>query len=269
MPIFASTELAARLERAECDLLSDGIDAMIRLGTVSDPFVQTIAGGLAVFAREDSPFNKLAGLGFADLPTEPELADIEHEFTSRGADLNIELSTLADPAIAPMLTARGYQLVGFESLLGHPLNPLHSPPPPPGTDIAPCTSEQLDLWVDTVVTGFLTPDTQGVASHEKLPREAIEPAIRDFASSRGFIPYLATRNDKPAAGAGLRIHNGIAQFCGSSTLPPHRRNGIQSALLARRLNDAAAAGCERLLSEDLGDGDVIRGVRIENPFRGI
>lgn len=32
---------------------------------------------------------------------------------------------------------------------------------------------------------------------------------------------------------------------------------------------AAAAGCERLLSEDLGDGDVIRGVRIENPFRGI
>lgn len=31
---------------------------------------------------------------------------------------------------------------------------------------------------------------------------------------------------------------------------------------------ASAAGCERLLTEDLGSGDVIRGVRIENPFAG-
>lgn len=29
---------------------------------------------------------------------------------------------------------------------------------------------------------------------------------------------------------------------------------------------AATAGCERLLSEDLGDGQVIGGVRVENPF---
>ncbi|MFT4028942.1 MAG: PIN domain-containing protein [Protaetiibacter sp.] len=32
---------------------------------------------------------------------------------------------------------------------------------------------------------------------------------------------------------------------------------------------AVAAGCDRILTEDLGDGDVIRGVRIENPFRSI
>ena len=30
---------------------------------------------------------------------------------------------------------------------------------------------------------------------------------------------------------------------------------------------AARGGCDRLLTEDLGDGRVIRGVRIENPFR--
>jgi len=32
---------------------------------------------------------------------------------------------------------------------------------------------------------------------------------------------------------------------------------------------AEAAGCERLLSEDLGDGQAIGGVRVENPFRGL
>ncbi len=31
---------------------------------------------------------------------------------------------------------------------------------------------------------------------------------------------------------------------------------------------AASAGCERLLTEDLNDGQVISGVRIENPFAG-
>lgn len=32
---------------------------------------------------------------------------------------------------------------------------------------------------------------------------------------------------------------------------------------------AVAAGCNRLLTEDLGDGAVVRGVRIENPFRDV
>lgn len=31
---------------------------------------------------------------------------------------------------------------------------------------------------------------------------------------------------------------------------------------------ARRAGCERVISEDLADGQTIRGVRIENPFRG-
>ncbi len=32
---------------------------------------------------------------------------------------------------------------------------------------------------------------------------------------------------------------------------------------------AHQAGCERVLTEDLSDGQVIRGVRIENPFRDL
>jgi len=32
---------------------------------------------------------------------------------------------------------------------------------------------------------------------------------------------------------------------------------------------AATARCDRILTEDLADGDTIAGVRIENPFRGI
>lgn len=45
-----------------------------------------------------------------------------------------------------------------------------------------------------------------------------------------------------------------------------RRNQLSfwDALIVRA---AAQAGCEILLSEDLNDGQVIEGVRVENPFR--
>ncbi|MEJ2340034.1 MAG: hypothetical protein P8Y15_14260 [Gemmatimonadales bacterium] len=42
----------------------------------------------------------------------------------------------------------------------------------------------------------------------------------------------------------MRLSGGIAQLCGAATLPEHRRRGVQTALLARRLADAAHAGCD-------------------------
>jgi GNAT superfamily N-acetyltransferase len=49
----------------------------------------------------------------------------------------------------------------------------------------------------------------------------------------------------PVGGGALRVaREGIAQFAGAATLPAHRRRGVQSALLAARLADAHAAGCE-------------------------
>jgi ribosomal protein S18 acetylase RimI-like enzyme len=40
------------------------------------------------------------------------------------------------------------------------------------------------------------------------------------------------------------VADGIAQMTGAATAPEHRRRGVQNALLAVRLRDAAAAGGE-------------------------
>jgi hypothetical protein len=40
------------------------------------------------------------------------------------------------------------------------------------------------------------------------------------------------------------VTDGIAQLTGAGTVPAHRRHGVQTALLAARLVDAAAAGCD-------------------------
>ena len=49
---------------------------------------------------------------------------------------------------------------------------------------------------------------------------------------------------EPAGAASMRLFEGVAQLTGAATLPEHRRRGVQSALLAARLADAAAARCD-------------------------
>ena len=45
-------------------------------------------------------------------------------------------------------------------------------------------------------------------------------------------------------GRSLRITDDVAQLTGAATAPEHRRRGVQTALLAARLADAADAGCD-------------------------
>jgi GNAT superfamily N-acetyltransferase len=79
--------------------------------------------------------------------------------------------------------------------------------------------------------------------HEEFPRDVYLRAERDAAAA-GVLRYAALRDGVLAGGAGLRLADGIAQFAGAGTAPAHRRRGIQTALLAARLADATAAGCD-------------------------
>ncbi len=42
----------------------------------------------------------------------------------------------------------------------------------------------------------------------------------------------------------MRVADGLAQLTGAATRPAHRRRGVQSALLAARLREAAEWGCD-------------------------
>ena len=65
---------------------------------------------------------------------------------------------------------------------------------------------------------------------------------------------LRTRLPGAAAGALFR-EAGIAALYGTATLPEFRRRGVQSALIARRLHEAALAGCEyAVVSTQPGSG---------------
>jgi GNAT superfamily N-acetyltransferase len=241
--LFCDIELAARIERAEAQLIALLGAATRRRTNSVDGFAIPVAGGLASFADQGSPYNKIVGLGFGGLPSAAALDEIEDAFAARGAPTQIELAHLADPEIGQLLTARSYRLESFENVLGCALQPGLDRTTPAGIEIRRSGDEELDAWIDVVVDAVAHPDTQGLAWHEEFPREIVENAERDSAAA-GLMRYAARHDGVLAGGASLRIDDGVAQLAGAGTAPAHRRRGIQSALLSHRLADAADAGCD-------------------------
>jgi len=248
--LFADIVLAARIERAECRLVAAGAAVVAQRHPECEVLVRPLRSGQAVLGLPGSPLNKLLGLGFEaplDAAGLEELAELERLGAARGLELSVEVSTLADPAVGEALGRRGYLLKGFENVLGRRLGPPGSERPAPlpaGMSIELVDAARFDLWVDTFITGMLAAETRGVPSHQQFERAALEPVLVDFASIGQMRNYLVRWEGRAAGGASVRFTDGVCQLCGASTLPEFRRRGIQAALLARRLGDAATAGCD-------------------------
>ena len=244
LPLFCDTGLAERIERVEAQLVAKGSKAAHHRPVDSAAFVIPVAGGVASFAEEGSPLNKVAGLGFGGVPPAAALDEIERAFTTRGAPVQVELAHLVDPAIGALLTDRGYRLTSFVNVLGLALKGEPERVTPPGVEVRPSGDDEFEPWLDVVVDGFAHPDTQGVPSHEEFPREVVARAMRDLTAVAGVMRYVALRDGVLAGGASFRVAEGVAQLTGAATVPAHRRRGVQTALLSARLADAAAAGCD-------------------------
>ena len=241
-PLFASTELAARVEGAEARLIADSTEAIVARGA-DQAITLPIAGGVASWAGPGSPLNKVAGVGFSGPLDGAELTQVERAFAERDTAVQIELSCLAEPSIPPMLSRRGYSLQGFENVLGRRL-PMDGAPAVGELEIEQAKSSEIEVWIDTVVTGFAHPDVQGVPSSESFPREALQQVFQDMAGTPGLRSYLVRRQGEIAGGGSMRLFDGVVTLCGAATLPQHRRRGVQSGLLDLRLHEAAKAGCD-------------------------
>lgn len=243
--VFASASLSNRIERAEAGSIAACARAAARRVPEAQLLIRPISGGVAVYVEPGAPFNKVAGAGFDGVPSEEVLDALERDFAGRHAPLQFEISTLADPALVRTLTKRGYELVGFENVLGLDPRAVEAPAIPRGVDVALADAGKASIWMDTVTTGFLTPDVfDGPASHEEFPRDVLERVYSDTIAAGGFERYLARLDGVVAGGASLRVQDGVAQLAGAATLPEHRRRGVQTALLRHRLAEAARRGCD-------------------------
>ena len=243
--------MAARIERGECEtVLAFAARAQARGG---DVMIHEIGGASAVFAGPGQPINKLAGLGFAAID-EDALAAVERAYDVRQAELRVELATLADPPAGILLTRRGYELAGYENVLGLSLTGgdlvselarASQADAAGGVVVSRVEDRDRRLWIETVADGFSHPDQfDGPPPTESFDRDQIVDVFMASSGAAGTALYLARRDGAIAGGGSIRISNALVQLSGAATLPAHRGRGVQSALLRARLLDAAAQGCD-------------------------
>jgi GNAT superfamily N-acetyltransferase len=242
--MFADSSLAARIDRAEMRLSMSIAETVARRDPSARVLVSQIAGGHAVFAGPGGPANKAIGIGFGAAIDEAALEAIEQQWRERGEPMRFELSTLADASLAPLLTARGYRLTGFENVSGRAIGEADTVPSlPAGVTIEDVPADDYREWLDTTLDAFGAPDGSA-PNEEQYPRELLQAVMADFVATPGFTRYLLRVDGMPAGEATMRLDDGMAQLCGAATLPAFRRRGIQSMLFRWRIALARDAGCD-------------------------
>ena len=235
-PLFCDAALAERIERVDVQLVTKASEAAHRRRPGGPGFLIPVAGGVASFAEEGSPFNKVAGLGFGGVPDAAALDEIERAFAACDAPVQVELPHLADPAIGACLSERGYRLESFENVLGRAIRRRAGARHAAGDQVRPSGDDEFDAWLAVQADAAAHPDTQGVPWHEEFPREVYLRAERDMAAA-GVRRYAAlwdgvlAGGGRPAPGRGRRaVHRG-----GHGTrVPPPRRPGRAARGPARR-----------------------------------
>lgn len=243
--------MAARIERGEAAVVREFAERARAGGR--DVLIHPIGGTAAVYGGPNEPFNKVAGLGFAPGVDDESLARLEAAYDARHAEIRVEQATLADPSVATLLTRRGYELIGYENVLGLELTgPLiddlsraRDDDARRGIAITRAGRDQLSLWIETAIDGFLVPDSfDGPPPTETFDRETLRAVYADYGTGDGAALYFAHRDGEVAGVGYARMAAGLLQLAGATTLLAHRRRGVQSALLRARLVAAAADGCD-------------------------
>ena len=231
--LFADLALARRLERAEALSNARFVEARARLFPESGAGWIAVAGAYAMFDGPSSPSTQTFGLGMFQAPTSADLDELEAFFRERGAPIFHEVSPLADAAVVPLLSERGYQPFEFTSVLYRPIDQagVKATTPTP-EDIAQASAEGV------------AQASRPASVRVRLIEKGEEEYGRVNLDTPGLRLFIADLDGQPIATGALNLSDGVAHLAGASTIPQGRKRGAQLALLDHRLRYAAAHGCD-------------------------
>ena len=230
--VFADALLAQRIEAAEA--------ANARGCSPRGASVLEVAGGCAIFTGADSPLTQAVGIGLNGAVSEAEIGALETFFRSRGAKATIDLCPLADPALLQALGRRGYRPIEFNNVLVRRLARSDIVLTP---RVRRALAGEDDLWSYTVGRGFF--------DQPELTTEEMDVGRAIFAMP-GAMCYLGVaETGASAGGAALAIRHGLATLFADSTIAQFRCHGLHRELIAARLNEAIAQGCDMATASTL------------------
>jgi GNAT superfamily N-acetyltransferase len=224
---FAGALLARRIEAAEA------ANARGCTAVYPEAAALEVAGGCAIFAGADSPLTNAVALGLNGPVSEDEISALENFFRCRGARVTVDLCPLADPGFLHALSQRGYRPTEFNNVLVKRLA---------GTEIAltprirRALPDEADLWSYTVGRGFF--------EQPQLTTEEMDVGRAIFAMPSAMCYLSVTEHGEAAGGAASAIYSGLATLFADSTIARFRNLGLHRELIAARLNEALAQGCD-------------------------
>ncbi|HEY4226897.1 MAG TPA: hypothetical protein VGM49_01055 [Candidatus Limnocylindrales bacterium] len=197
-------------------------------------------GGAVAFALtglDNAFFNRVVGLGIDQPATRADVARAAKWF--HGLSRTWSVMTVAETAkpseLADWAQAEGYFVSRSWPKLWRPLDgdlPIAS------TDIRllPIGREHVEAFERITVQAFDFPEQVGPLASGAIGRD-------------GWTHYLGFDGDTPVSTGATYVMGDVAWLGFGATLPTHRGRGAQSAMFARRLADARAAGCRLAITE--------------------
>ncbi|MGA2047503.1 MAG: GNAT family N-acetyltransferase [Terracidiphilus sp.] len=233
--IFSDLALSRRLEGAEAYACVQFAETRRRLFPESASTWMKVAGTTVVFDGIGAPTTQSFGLGLFEDLSEETLNEMEEFFKIRGAAVMHEVSPMAGAATLDLLCARNYRPFDVSNVL---YRPVESPANEQSADIVvrAVGPEEAQLWGGVSARGW---------THEHPELEPFVQQMGALCVARKQSPcFLAEVDGEPGAAGVLSLHDGVALFGGSATVPELRRRGLQAALLQERMRYAFEQGCD-------------------------
>ncbi len=175
--------------------------------------------------------NRVYGLWPEDAGRAGEIAAF---YLDRGVRGWLELApSTGFEQLAAALTAVDAAQTGFHTVLyGQPL-------PGERGDVVVERAQDPQQFAEILLRGHGVPEGARMRERDSVERWRDRP---------GWHLYLARVGGEPAGAAVLVVDGDLAYLANASTLPEFRNRGVQRALIAARVADARAAGCETVCS---------------------
>jgi len=233
--LFSDLVLSRRLERAEGAACAQYAEARRRLFPSSNAGWIECAGAYAVFDGVDSPITQTFGLGlFAEL-TPASLDAIERFFLERGAPVLHEVSPLVGVSALDLLCTRNYRPIEISSVLYRTVE-QPATEQPRDLSVRVIGPEEAAVWTDISARGW-------AQEHPELLDFLLQLGAISTAREQSLC-FLAELDGRPGAAGVLCLHDGVALFAGSATIPELRHCGLHAALLRGRMRYAFDHGSD-------------------------
>ena len=235
--IFSDLALSRRLERTEACGNAEFVETRASVFPESGARWIEVAGAYAMYDGVASPLTQTFGLGVFETVTSAEMEKIEQFYHEYGAPVFHEVSPLADLSLLALLNERGYHPIELTSVMFRPINRgIHlDAPVNDRIQVRLANDDERVLWAETAVKGW---------SEFAEVAEFMNDLMLISAKRVGGLSFLAELEGQTIAAGAMTISDGVALLAGASTVPEHRRQGAQLALLDSRLRYAAEQGCD-------------------------